>query len=306
MSNEKRFHTRKLTFRQLEVFQAIADCGGVTMAAQQLHLSQPAVSSQLAKLEEALGVALFEQMGRKLYLTDAGRRVLREARTLFESLDRLEGELAELHGLTTGILRLSVVTTAKYLVPRILGPFYRRHQEIDLQFQVANREQVIGRLEANLDDFYVFSHPPESADLIRIPLAENRLVVIAREGHPLAGHQGLEWSMLEDETFLEREPGSGTRIAIERHCERMGWSLRPGMTIASNEAIKESVSAGLGISILSRVTLAHSASDGLVELDVAGMPITNTWYLVYSRHKALSPIARAFLEYLQEPGVGNA
>lgn len=294
-----RFHTRRTTFRQLEIFKTVAEIGSVTQAAELLHLTQPSVSAQLSKLEDALGVNLFEQIGRKLYLTDAGQRVLRESRVLFDSLDRLEGELAELHGLTKGILRLSAVTTAKYLVPGLLGPFYQAHPDVALDFQIANREQVIRRLEDNLDDFCVFSHPPEHLDLVKIPLAENRLVLIAHANHPAAGQAEVEWSSLEHEPFLTREPGSGTRIAIESHFARQGWTLRPRMTIASNEAIKESVAAGLGISILSRHTLFHMAQGNLAEINVRGLPITNTWYLVHWRTKALSPVARAFIEFVR-------
>ena len=294
-----RFHTRKTTFRQLEIFKTVAEIGSVTHAAEHLHLTQPSVSSQLTKLEEALDVALFEQIGRKLHLTDAGKRVLRESRILFDSLDRLESELAELHGLTKGILRLSAVTTAKYLVPGLLGPFCQAHQGVELDFQIANREQVIKRLEDNLDDFCVFSHPPDHLDLVKIPLAENKLVVIARASHPAVDLGSVDWSALEYEPFLTREAGSGTRIAIESHFARQGWTLRPKMTIASNEAIKESVAAGLGISIVSRHTLLHTAMGNLAEIKVRGMPITNTWYLVHWRTKVLSPVAKAFIEHVR-------
>lgn len=293
-----RFHTRKTTFRQLEIFRTVAELGSVTQAAEKLHLTQPSVSSQLSKFEEVLGVQVFEQIGRRLFLTDAGHRVLNESRILFDSLDRLESELAELHGLTKGILRLSAVTTAKYIVPSLLGPFYKTHPDVELDLQIANREQVIRRLEQNLDDFCVFSHPPEHLDLVKIPLAENKLVLIAPASHPAVDSNEVTWESLQNEPFLGREPGSGTRIAIENHFAKHGWVLRPKMTIASNEAIKESVAAGLGISIISRHTLSRSVMGNLAEIKVRGLPITNTWYLVHWRTKALSPVARAFIHFL--------
>ena len=291
-----RFHTRQTTFRQLETFLAVAERLSVTEAARALHLAQPSVSTQIAKLEQALGLELFEQMAKRLYLTDAGREVMAGAQEIFEALDRLEMRLGQLNGLTAGQLKLGAVTTAKYLVPRLLGPFCRQYPQVELQLNIANRSEVIRRLQENRDDLYVFSQPPKNLDLVSVPLADNPLVVIAPAGHPLAGRR-IRWQQLADELFISREPGSGTRLAIEEHFARYGWSLKPHMTIESNEAIKETVAAGLGIAILSRHTLIHTAPGNLVELDVEGFPIANRWYLVHWRTKSLSPVAEAFARF---------
>ena len=208
--------------------------------------------------------------------------------------------LAQLNGLTAGQLRLGAVTTAKYLVPRLLGPFCRQYPQVEVELNIANRSEVIRRLEDNRDDLYVFSQPPRHLDLEVVPLADNPLVVIAPAGHRFAG-QRLRWEQLAAEPFLSREPGSGTRLAIEEHFARYGWSLRPQMTIESNEAIKESVAAGLGIAILSRHTLIHTAPGNLVELDVEGFPIPNRWYLVRWRTKNPSPAALAFSRFAEVP-----
>jgi LysR family transcriptional regulator, low CO2-responsive transcriptional regulator len=293
-----RFHTRQTTFRQLEIFREVAERLSVTEAAHALHLAQSSVSSQLGKLQQALGLSLFEQIGKRLYLTDAGHEVLHSTRELFDALDRLEMRLGQLHGLTAGQLRLGVVTTAKYLVPRLLGPFCQAHPDVEVQFNVANRSEVIRRLQENLDDLYVFSQPPEHLDIQATPLADNPLVVIAPARHPLAGRRNLRWEDLADQRFISREAGSGTRRAIEEHFARCGWALKPHMTIESNEAIKESVAAGLGIAILSRHTLVHTAPGNLVELQVEQFPIPNRWYLVRWRSKPASPVAEAFSRFV--------
>ena len=296
----QRFHTRQTTFRQLETFLAVAERLSVTEAARALHLAQPSVSTQIAKLEQALGMHLFEQLGKRLHLTDAGREVQAGARQIFDALDQLEMRLAQLNGLTIGQLRLGAVTTAKYLVPRLLGPFCRQYPQVEVELNIANRSEVIRRLEDNRDDLYVFSQPPRHLDLEVVALADNPLVVIAPAGHRLAG-QRLRWEQLAAEPFLSREPGSGTRLAIEEHFSRFGWTLKTQMTIESNEAIKESVAAGLGIAILSRHTLIHTAPGNLVELDVEGFPIPNRWYLVRQRTKNPSPAAQAFSRFAEVP-----
>ncbi|WP_397533578.1 LysR family transcriptional regulator [Roseateles sp.] len=294
----KRLHTRQATFRQLEVFREVAERLSVTDAARVLHLAQPTVSTQLTRLAQALDAQLFEQIGKKLYLTDVGEELLTTSRELFEVLDRLEMRLAQRAGLAVGRLRLGVVTTAKYLVPGLLGPFCKSHPQVEVEFQVGNRAEIRRRLQDNLDDLYVFSHPPRELDIELTLLTENPLVVIAPSEHPLARRKRVRWDELAGERWLMREQGSGTRHAIERHCEAQGLRLDNPITIASNEAIKESVAAGLGMAILSRLALTHMAPGNLVELPVEGFPIANSWYLVVPRGKQLSPIAEAFKHYL--------
>lgn len=294
----KRLHTRQATFRQLEVFREVAERLSVTDAARVLHLAQPTVSTQLTRLAQALDAQLFEQIGKKLYLTDVGEELLTTSRELFEVLDRLEMRLAQRAGLSVGRLRLGVVTTAKYLVPGLLGPFCKSHPQVEVEFQVGNRAEIRRRLQDNLDDLYVFSHPPRELDIELTLLTENPLVVIAPSEHPLARRKRVRWDELAGERWLMREQGSGTRHAIERHCQAQGLRLDNPITIASNEAIKESVAAGLGVAILSRLALTHMAPGNLVELPVEGFPIANSWYLVVPRGKQLSPIAESFKHYL--------
>jgi DNA-binding transcriptional LysR family regulator len=214
-------------------------------------------------------------------------------------LDRLEHRMALRAGLEIGRLRLGVVTTAKYLIPAWLGSYCRQHPGIEPELQVGNRAEIIGRLQQNLDDLYVFSHPPMNEAIEAEPITENPLVVIAPKDHPLVGVAHLEWGNLAPYRLLMREEGSGTRYAIERHFERHGLQLHKHITVASNEAIKEAVVAGLGLAVISRHALRHLAPDNWVELPVATFPIPNNWYLVTLRGKHLSPVAQSFRAFVR-------
>ena len=267
-----------------------------------LHLAQPTVSTQIARLSEAVGARLFEQIGRQLHLTDVGQELFGASRELFEVLDRLEMRLAQRAGLSLGRLRLGAVTTSKYLIPAWLGSFCKMHPGIEPELQVGNRAEIIRRLQQNLDDLYVFSHPPQDEPIDAEPLTENPLVVIAPREHPLANaspSSALSWDALSAERLLVREEGSGTRYAIERHFDQHGLRHPRTTTVASNEAIKEAVVAGLGLAILSRHALRHMAPDNLVELPVQTFPIPNSWYLVTLKGKQLSPAAQAFRDHVR-------
>ena len=299
---KSRLHSRIGTLRQLEILLAVYDLGSVTAASESLHLTQPTVSTQLKKLADDVGMPLYERVGRSREFTDAGRALVATAREVLESFERLDTTLADLRGLKAGTLRIAVVTTSKYFIPHLLGSFCEQYPQVDLQFRVGNREQIIQRLHDGLDDLYVFSHPPEDADIVTTDFLPNPLVAIAPLGHPLVRRKQLGLRDLAEEPFLMREAGSGTRHAIERHLGRHGEKLNVRMTIESNEAIKHAVMSGLGISILSEHTLAYGGSDGLAKLDVKELPIESTWYLVRLRSRRLSLIAEAFLEYLQAEG----
>ncbi|MEM0912957.1 MAG: LysR family transcriptional regulator, partial [Pseudomonadota bacterium] len=274
--------------------------GSVTEAAQTLHLAQPTVSTQLAKLSQTSGIALFEQIGKKLFLTDAGKDMLAASRDMFDVLDNLETRFAQRAGLSIGHLRISAVTTSKYLVPNWLGSFCQQYLSIEPEFNIGNRAEIINRLQQNIDDLYIFSHLPKELDIDAQPLTENPLVLIAPLDHPLASQTNLSWDDVRAERFLIREKGSGTRFAVERFFKQYGEpNLRP-LTIASNEAIKESVVAGLGIAIISRHALSHMAPGNLFELDIKELPIKTCWYLVTLRGKAISPVTQAFKAHIDK------
>lgn len=299
---ESRLFTRLGTLRQLEIFVSVAEHRSMARAAEALHLSQSAVSLQIRKLTDAVGLPLHEVVGKQLYLTDAGREVVAAANQVFATIGRLDDTLNNMKGLTAGRLRIAVVTTAKYFLPRILGPFCRDYPEIDLEFHVGNRAQIIARIENNQDDLYIFNDLPHDLDIASHRFLPNPLAVIASRHHPLAGRQGLKWKDLKDETFLMREEGSGTFNAVRRHLEKRGESLGKTMTIASNEAIKYAVVENMGISILSAYVLADSVGPDLVQLRLEGFPILSDWHVVYPKSKPMSLIAERFLEFVLKRG----
>lgn len=297
------------TFRQLEVFEAIARLGSFTRAAETLFLTQPTVSMQVKKLTDAIGLPLFEQVGKKVYLTDAGRQLHTTCREIFDSLSRFEMQVADMKGLKQGQLRLAVVTTAKYFAPRLLGPFYEKYPGIEVALKVTNRERVLERLQDNRDDLYIIGQPPEGIEVVAQAFLENPLVVLARNDHPLAGKKKIPLQRLAQEPFLVREAGSGTRKAVERLFEERGLTMKVRMELGSNEAIKQAIAGGLGVSVLSRHTIALDATSGvLTVLNVEHFPIRRQWYVAYPAGKQLSVVAQTFLDYLKSVGrsIGEA
>ena len=292
---------RHSTLRQLEVFEAIARLGSFTRAAEELFLTQPTVSMQVKKLADDVGLPLFEQVGKKIYLTDAGRELHKTSREIFKHFAHFEMAVADMKGMKQGALRLAVVTTAKYFPPRLLGPFCQRYPGIQVSLKVSNRERVLERLADNQDDLYILGQPPEELDAVAEPFLDNPLVVLAPANHPLAGKKKIPLARLAEEPFLLREPGSGTRMAAERLFADHGLAIKVRMELGSNEAIKQAIVGGLGVSVLSRHTLALDAPMGqLTILDVAGFPIERQWYVAYPAGKQLSIVARTFLDYLKQ------
>ncbi len=291
------------TLHQLKVFEAAARHGSFTRAAEELFLTQPTVSMQVKQLTKAVGMPLFEQVGKRLYLTDAGRELLSTCRDIFDRLSQFEMTVANMKGVKQGQLRLAVVTTAKYFVPRILGPFCQRYPGIDISLQVTNHEQLIERLNDNRDDLYILSQPPVDDDITCKPFLENPLEVMAAWNHPLAGEQHIPLSRLAEEPFIMREPGSGTRGSVQKMFEEQGIEVKVRLELGSNEAIKQAIAGGLGISVLSRHVLAlEGATSKLTILNVEGFPIRRHWYAIYPNGKQLSVVARTFFDYLLDEG----
>ncbi|MGQ4648093.1 LysR substrate-binding domain-containing protein [Lyngbya aestuarii] len=294
---------KQATLHQLKVFEAVARHSSFTRAAEELFLTQPTVSMQVKQLTKAVGMPLFDQVGKKIYLTQAGEELLKTCREVFHHLDQFEMAIADLKGLKQGRLRVAVITTAKYFVPRLLGPFCQRYPGIDISLQVTNHEYILGRLSENLDDLYVMSQIPENIDVICQPILENPLVVLAPAGHPLAQEKNISLERIGAEPFIMREPGSGTRQAVVDLFDEHEIALKVQLDLGSNEAIKQAVAGGLGISVLSYHTLAlDGSSDQLVVLDVEKFPIERYWYAVYPSGKDPSIVARTFLEYLLTEG----
>ncbi len=290
---------RHTTLRQFQVFEAIVRLGSFTRAAEELFLTQPTVSMQIKKLADALGLPLFEHVGRNVEPTEAGLALYKSSRELFETLANLEMTVADLKGLKVGRLRMGVITTAKYLTPEILGEFSRLYPGIDLALKVTNRERIIERMHGNEDDLYIMGQAPEGElDVEVFPFAPNPLVVMAPRDHALVGKKNIALSEIIEYPFIMREPGSGIRDAVLRLFAAQGLRPRVRMELGSNEAIKHAVVGGLGLSVLSLHTLSLEGDNGPVAiLDVEQFPIHRQWFIVHPKGKELSLVARTFLEF---------
>lgn len=297
-----RLHAHVGTLRQLEILLAVHDAGSINGAAQALHLTQPTVSIQLKKLAEAIGSPLYHVSGKKLHFTSEGMELVKTAVDVLDSFSRLDMALNDMRELKAGTLRLSVVTTSKYFIPHLLGPFCELYPSIDVQLNIGNRQQTIESMRQSVDDFYVFSHPPSDSDTERIKLLDNPLVAIAHADHPLARKRKVTLEQLCEEPFLERERGSGTRHAIEEFLASHGLATNTKMTIESNEAIKHCVMSRLGVSLLSAHTLTFGGEAGLARLAVPELPIHSSWYFVWNKAKRQTVIASAFLDYVKNQG----
>lgn len=290
---------RHITLRQLEVFETIARLNSFTRAAEELFLTQPTVSMQIKKLTDDIGLPLFEQVGKKIYLTEAGKALYESCQGVFEHLSRFEMRIADLKGLKAGKLQLAAVTTAKYFAPRLLGLFCQQYPDIKVKLEVVNREQILERLTHNQDDLYIVGQVPEAVDAVAEVFLDNPLIVLAPADHPLAHEKNITIERICQEPFIVREPGSGTRIAIERFFAAHNQKLHIRMELGSGEAIKQAILGGLGIAVLSRHALAlEEPMSRFAILDVVGFPIKRYWYVAYPSGKQLSVVAQAFLEFL--------
>jgi LysR family transcriptional regulator, low CO2-responsive transcriptional regulator len=289
---------KQATLHQLQILEAIAKHGSFTRAAEELELTQPTISQQIKRLTSTIGMPLFEQLGKQIHLTAAGKEVLSASATISERFAQLEVVIDELKGLKQGRINLVASTTAKYFVPRLLGTFHRKHPDIELNLKITNQEGVLARLANNQDDLYFTGRPPKDLDIELRPILENPLVVVASSNHPLAGKKNISLKQLALEPFIFREAGSGTRLVIEQFLVENRVAVDVIIELSSNEAIKQAIAGELGISILSQHALALEDRDGLLTiLNVEGFPIQRHWYVIYPAGKQLSVAAQAFLDF---------
>ncbi len=294
---------RRLTLRQFRVFEAVARHLSFSRAAEELHLSQPAVSMQVRGIEKILGLPLTEQLGKKIFLTEAGREVLAASQGITARLDDLQARLAQLLGMDSGLLNLAVTSTVSPVATTILASFRARYPKVSIHLDVSNRETVLGLLASNRIDLAIMGQVPDGLGLNATRFMENPLVVIGTPDHPLARRQRVVLGELANEAFLMREAGSGTRGAMERFFSAKGLELRTSMEMSSNEAIKQAVQAGLGLGILSLQTLELELELGrLVVLDVECFPVMRHWYVVHRDDKRLSSAAQAFKDFVLAVG----
>lgn len=289
------------TLHQLKVFETVARNGSFTRAAEELLITQPTVSSQVKQLTKAIGLPLIEQIGKSLYLTDAGQELLITCQDIFENLNNFEIKIADLKGTKQGQLNLAVITTAKYFVPRLLGSFCQNYPGIDVALKVTNHQEIQERMQMNKDDLYVVSNPHQDMDLTSKPFLNNPLVVVAKKDHPLASKKNINLKELNNQPFIMREQGSGTRDAIAKLLAQHNISVKVKLELGSNEAIKQAISGGLGISVLSEHCLISEGKAGeLTILDFQHFPIKRRWFVSHLAGKKLSVIAETFLNYLLE------
>ena len=295
---------RRLTLRQFRVFDAVARHLSFSRAAEELHLSQPAVSMQVKGIEVILGLPLTEQLGKKIFLTEAGLEVLHASQAITARLDDLQANLAQLRGMESGRLNLAATSTVNAVATDILARFRGRHAGVSIHLDVSNRAAVLDLLAANRIDLAIMGQVPDGLGLEATRFMDNPLVVIAPPDHPLAGKKRVSIEDAAAESFLVREAGSGTRAAMERFFAARGLEIHSSMEMSSNEAIKQAVQAGLGLGILSLQTLEMElALKRLAVLDVEGFPIMRHWYIVHRADKRLSPAAQAFKEFVLGPAV---
>jgi DNA-binding transcriptional LysR family regulator len=288
-----------LTLRQLKVFESVARLGSYTRAAEELHLSQPAVSMQVKQLEEGVGLPLFEQLGKKIYLTDAGREMFHYSREIGRQLAEAESVLEELRGLKRGKLVISMVSNANYFIPQLLSVFCQRFPDVTVNLDVANREKFLKQLADNDMDLGIMGQPPEEAESVAEAFLDNPLVVIAPPSHPLVSEKNIPVERLGGETFLVREKGSGTRIAMERIFAQHGIAPPRGMEMSTTEAVKQAAAAGMGLAVVSLHTVGlELETKRLAVLDVVDFPILRHWYVVHRKSKRLSHVAQAFHDFL--------
>ncbi len=294
---------KNFTFRQLKLLEAVARNSSFTRASEELHLTQPAVSTQIKQLEDEVGMPLFEHLGKKIFLTAAGREMYAFSRTIAQQFTDIRTVLEEMKGIQRGNLSIAVTSTAEYFAPYLLAAFCNQHPGITVNLNVTNREVILRELADNIPDMAIMGSPPKGTSLVANSFMSNPLVVIAPPEHPLAHGGRITLCQLLEESFIVRERGSGTRTAIERFLEQHGQVMNATMEMSRNEAIKHAVMAGLGLGIVSVHTLEMEFKLGrLVMLNVEGFPIVKDWYIVHREGKRFSAAAQAFKEFVLNEG----
>lgn len=294
---------KNATLRQLKTFEAVARHLSYSRAAEELHLTQPAVSLQVKQLEEHAGLPLFEQLGKKIYLTAAGIEMLRHGRMIIQQFRETEDAMAQLQGVAGGRLNVAVISAGDYFFPRLLAEFQRSHDNVSLKLTVHNREELLRSLHDNLTDLAIMVRPPEDAGMIRQAFAPHPYVIVASPQHPLARKKNISRTRLLREPFIVRERGSDTWLSMQESFGEQVAQINVAMEIKSFETIKQAVIAGMGISFLSVHTISLELQVGnLVVLDVEGFPAMLNWYVVHRQNKQLPPVAIAFENFLMSDG----
>ncbi len=288
------------TLHQLKIFLKISETQSITKASEELHLTQPAVSIQLRNFQDQFSIPLTEVVGRKLFITDFGKEIAEAAEKILNEVYAINYKTLFHEGQLAGRMKISVVSTGKYVIPYFLSEFMKEHPGIDLIMDVTNKTKVVESLAQNEVDFALVSVLPKKMKIDRVELMENKLFFVGPSGMSLKNSKDGK-KLFEELPLIFREQGSATRGAMENFITRNRFSIRKKMELTSNEAVKQAVLAGLGSSIMPLIGIKNELNNGDLQIiPVKGLPIITTWNLVWLSSKNLSPAAKAFLGHIEE------
>ena len=289
------------TLKQIKAFQKVARLQSISKAANALFVTQPAVTQQIKQLEEVFGLALIEPFGRTVQLTESGKIFFKLSETLLANLADLEETMSNLVNLEKGHIRLGIVSTTKYFVPMLMMEFKKVYPAISFDLKIANREEMVNLLRNNLVDLVIMGRPPNKVEYDAIPFITNPLGIISGEKYPLKNKTTYRLEDLKNEKFIAREEGSGTRLLMEKIFLEKGVKPEIFMSIASNETIKQSVMANMGLTFISLRAVSRELDNGMLRLlNVEGLPYIGHWYVMHRAEKKLSPSTTAFKDFMIE------
>lgn len=286
------------TLHQLRIFLKVAECQSITRAAEELHLTQPAISIQLKNLQNQFELPLIEVVGRQLYTTDFGKQIAQVSTRILREADNLQFTVDQFKGLLSGQIKISVVSTGKYVMPYFLKPFMDLHPAVDISLDVSNKNRVVEDITQNRTDFSLVSVVPEGLSLEKVELMQNKLFLVGSSQYK---HQIKKVSDLSNNTLLFREEGSATRAAMTRYLETHGIKPMKSMVLVSNEAVKQAINAGIGLSIVPLIGLRNElANESMKIIPIKGLPIITNWNLVYNKGKSLTPAQLELVRFVEE------
>jgi len=292
------------TLHQLTIFMAVAEHRSITRAAKALHMTQPAVSIQMKQLQEAVDIPLINIVGKRLYLTEAGEEFHHFCRRLTEGREHFEATVSQLKGGLKGKLTVSAASTAKYFLPYLLGEFQKRFPGIEISLKVTNRNEVLSHLQENQYSIAILTQVPDDNTIESIPFLENPLLMAVHPEHRLAGNKISSLKALKNEPFIFRERGSGTRMVMELLFKKAGINPKITMELGTNEAVKQAIMAGIGISMISELSLVTERKLNKIDLlKIPGFPVITHWHILYKKEKLISPVTKNFIAFLAEPDI---